>query len=70
MTKGLFSHFSHHYLLTPTATGCLLEDTFSFASPFGFFGTFIESFLLSPSLEAAQNARLDAIKEKAESLCL
>lgn len=67
MNQGLLAHFSHHYLLTPTSKGCLLEDTFSFALPFGPLGAPFEKSLLYPSLNAAQNIRLDAIKHRAES---
>ena len=67
MVRGLFAHFSHHYILKSTTKGCLLEDTFSFALPLSPLGTLVERFFLFPSLDAAQNTRLDAIKRKAES---
>lgn len=66
MTRGLFTHFSHHYLLTPIAEGCLLKDTFSFELPLRKISQFATYSLIQPALEKAQNTRLDAIRKKSE----
>lgn len=66
MTRGLFTHFSHHYQLERTSDGCLLTDTFSFEAPFGFAGRLMSKLFLQRALAAAQNTRLDAIKLEAE----
>ena len=66
MARGLFAHFSHHYRLTTTSEGCLLEDTFTYALPLGRLSDPLERLLLFSSLDAAQNTRLDAIKQRAE----
>ena len=68
MTRGLFTHFSHHYQLTSTATGCLLTDTFAFEVPGGRLGKLFQKLLIQSALEKAQNTRLDAIKRKAEGI--
>lgn len=66
MTRGLFAHFSHHYVVSATTSGCLLQDTFSFELPFGKVGEAFAHLLLARSLASAQHARLNAIKEEAE----
>lgn len=66
MVQGLFSHFSHHYRITASEGGCLLEDTFAFSLPLAPIGWPIERTLITPAIQRAQVERLDAIKREAE----
>ncbi|MEM9079383.1 MAG: SRPBCC family protein [Verrucomicrobiota bacterium] len=67
MAQGLFHRFSHHYIITESPDGTLLEDDFTFQAPLGPLGRLFEQLLLTKALARAQNERLDAIKSEAEN---
>jgi len=67
LVKGLFKKFSHHYRVSETNEGTLLEDCFTFVSPLGWVGRLWDKFVLERVMIRVQNERLDAIKRKAEA---
>lgn len=68
LERGLFKRFEHDYTLRDLGNGVTeLEDAFTFVSPLGFLGTFVDNNILKPVMQRTMESRLDDIKHLAEN---
>lgn len=68
LRSGLFTHFGHVYTFEDIGGGqTRFTDTFSFQSPFGLLGTFVDCIVLRGRMKVVDEARADDIKSLAES---
>ena len=68
LRSGLFRHFGHVYTFEDIGGGqTRFTDTFSFQSPFGLLGAFVDRAVLRGRMKAVDEARAGDIKRLAES---
>lgn len=70
MVKGSFRRLDHDHWFEPeglNGTGTVMRDVFTFASPFGPLGWFVNRVFLTGYLRALLEHRNDVIKDTAES---
>lgn len=68
LRSGLFTHFGHVYTFEDVGGGqTRFTDTFSFQSPFGLLGAFVDRVVLQGRMKAVDEARAGDIKRVAES---
>jgi len=68
LRSGLFTHFGHVYTFEDLGGGqTRFTDTFSFQSPFGLLGGFVDRVVLRGRMKFVDEARAGEIKRLAES---
>ena len=67
MVSGPFRRMEHHHVFAESSGGTEMRDVFSFASPLGIIGQFVDALFLERYMRALLVRRNRAIKDVAES---
>ncbi len=67
MVEGDFKNMRHHHYFKATANGTVMEDEFSFASPYGVLGQMVDRYFLTQYMKRLLRQRNAVIKAYAES---
>ncbi len=67
MIEGAFHSFRHEHRFSDTPNGTIMTDVFTYKSPYGILGRFVDAIFLQRYMESLLQKRNEVIREFAET---